>query len=147
MIMANHALWRAGFLNFLWINVSEIFRYFGFVMPMMREAIPERSGVAPMSWGIFMMWGIWDLILICIVTGSAWLLLAAKGVTWRNAVIAGVGLWLGIFVILWFGLFNMNLADWRVLAVALPLSLLEMVIAALIVFWVMRKNPGALFSR
>ncbi len=27
-------------VNFVWINAPEVFRYFAFVMPMMREAFP-----------------------------------------------------------------------------------------------------------
>ena len=40
--------------NFVWINASEVFRYFAFVMPMMRQALPQVPDVAPMSVAIFM---------------------------------------------------------------------------------------------
>jgi len=42
---------------------------------------------------------------------------------------------MAIFVILWFGMLNMRMATPGLLAVALPLSWLEMVIAALIARW------------
>jgi len=48
-------------------------------------------------------------------------------------VIAGTFVWLGIFGILWLGLLDMNLATLEILAIALPLSWLELVVAGLIV--------------
>ena len=43
-------------VNFIWINLSEVFRYFVFVMPMMRDAFPNVIDVAPMSIQIFFIW-------------------------------------------------------------------------------------------
>lgn len=51
----------------------------------------------------------------------------------------GTRVWGAIFGILWLGLFNMNLATGGILAVALPLSLLELWLAALIVCWGMGR--------
>ena len=45
-----------------------------------------------------------------------------------------------MFVFLWLGLFNMNLAPWQVLLVALPLAWVEMAVAALIVRWAMLRG-------
>ena len=45
-------------VNFIWINASEVFRYFAFVMPMMREAFPMVPNVAPMNLPVFMIWGV-----------------------------------------------------------------------------------------
>lgn len=67
------------------------------------------------------------------VTASVWLFLDRFGGIWRNAFIAGSAAWLFIFGILWLGLYNMNLATLPILAVALPLSWFEFMIAALIV--------------
>lgn len=129
---------RAGLLtalaiNAIWINASEIFRYFVFVMPMMREAFSTVPGIAPMNVPVFLSWGIWDLLLISAATGFTWLVLDRFGATWRVAIGAGTMVWAAIFGILWLGLWNMNLATPAILAVALPLAWVEMVIAALIV--------------
>jgi hypothetical protein len=43
-------------INFLWINTSEVFRYFAFVMPMMRDAFPNVPDVAPMNVPVFLIW-------------------------------------------------------------------------------------------
>lgn len=122
-------------VNAVWINASEVFRYFVFVMPMMRAAFPEVQGVAPMDLGVFAVWGLWDTILVLAVTGAVWVALDHFGSGVGNALMAGFCVWLAIFGILWLGLYNMNLATPAVLAVALPLSLLEMLVAALIVRW------------
>jgi hypothetical protein len=119
-------------LNAIWINASEVFRYFVFVMPMMRASLPEIDGVAPMNWPVFLIWGVWDTILLIGSTGIFVLWFAVFGLERRQALAAGAFVWAGIFGILWIGLWNMNLASLLVLAIALPLSLLEMIVAAFI---------------
>ena len=86
--------------NFIWINLSEVFRYFVFIMPMMREALPLVPDVAPMNFSVFMTWGVWDTILVAAATFIPWLVFAAFGGTVRNAIFAGTGVWLAIFGIL-----------------------------------------------
>jgi hypothetical protein len=131
---------RAFLINTLWINASEVFRYFAFVMPMMRKALPSVENVAPMNAVVFAIWGGWDTILIAVVTLFVWLFLERFGYTLRNATIGGTLCWMSIFVILWLGLFNMNLATPKILAIALPLALLELLIAAYIVKWTMAPS-------
>lgn len=131
---------RALMINTLWINASEVFRYFAFVMPMMRKALPSVENVAPMNIGVFAIWGGWDTILVTLVTLFVWLFLERFGYNLWNAAIGGTLCWMSIFVILWLGLFNMNLATPTILAVALPLALLELLIAACIVNWTMAPS-------
>ena len=121
--------------NLLWINASEVFRYFIFIMPMMREAFPGLSDVAPMNIPVFLIWGVWDTIMVITATLLPWMAMQLFGATPMRFVVYGTGVWLGVFVILWLGLYNMNLATPGILAVALPLAWLEMVVAALIVWW------------
>ena len=123
--------------NTVWINASEVFRYFVFVMPMMREALPEVGNVAPMDVVVFASWGVWDTILVIVATSSVWVMYDRFGSELRTALWAATGLWLGIFAILWLGLYNMNLATPEIILIALPLAWLEMMVAALIVrnFW------------
>ena len=130
-------LWLALGVNFVWINASEVFRYFVFVMPMMRDTLAVVPDVAPMSLGIFLRWGIWDCLLVAVATLGAWMMLERFGARTSVAVLAGTCVWLSVFVVFWFGLSNMNLATGSILAVALPLAWLEMVVAALVVRWVM----------
>ena len=124
-------------VNTVWINASEVFRYFVFVMPMMREALPEVGNVAPMDFVVFASWGVWDTILVIVATSSIWVMYDRFGSELRIALLAATGLWLGIFAILWLGLYNMNLATLEIILIALPLAWLEMFVAALIVrsFW------------
>lgn len=121
--------------NFLWINLSEVFRYFVFVMPMMREAFPSVPDIAPMNIPVFLIWGIWDTIIVVTATLLPWMAMKTFGGSPIRAVGYGTGVWLAVFVILWLGLYNMNLATLSVLALALPLAWVEMVVAALIVWW------------
>jgi len=130
--------WLTALVNAVWINASEVFRYFVFVMPMMREAFPQVEGIAPMNLPVFAIWGAWDAILVLVVTGFVFLFLDRFGNGLLQAITAGSLIWTAIFVILWLGLFNMNIATGAILAIALPLSWLEMVVAALIVNWGMR---------
>ena len=135
------ASWRTPFtyalaINFLWINLSEVFRYFVFVMPMMREALPLVSDVAPMSLSVFLIWGIWDTILAAAATTAPWLALSIFGATLRTTLLAATGVWLSIFGLIWIGIYNMNLTTWQIVLTALPLAWFEMIIAALVVRWV-----------
>ena len=124
-------------VNTVWINASEVFRYFVFVMPMMREALPGVGNVALMDLIVFASWGVWDTILVVVSTSSIWVMYDRFGSDFRTTLLAATGLWLGVFVILWLGLYKMNLATLEIILVALPLAWLEMVVAALIVrsFW------------
>ncbi len=134
----SRAFWLTALVNAVWINASEVFRYFVFVMPMMREAFPQVEGIAPMNLPVFAIWGAWDAILVLAVTGFVFLFLDRFGNGLLQAIVAGSLIWTAIFVILWLGLFNMNMATGAILVIALPLSWLEMVVAALIVNWGMR---------
>jgi len=122
-------------VNFVWINASEVFRYFAFVMPMMREAFSTVPDVAPMNLAVFMVWAVWDTILVAAATLIPWMALKVFGGSVRNAVLAGTGVWFTVFVIFWLAAFNMNLATPAILLTALPLAWLEMVVAALVVWW------------
>lgn len=135
--------WIALFWNFLFMNASEVFRYFAFIMPMIREHLSVIPNVAPMDFGVFAVWGIWDTILIVSVTGFVWMFFDRYGESWKKAVTAGTLIWCAIFVILWLGLYNMNLATGKIVLVALSLSWVELVIAAFIILLVRRKAVQA----
>lgn len=127
-------------INFLWINSSEVFRYFVFVMPMMRDTFPMLPDVAPMNVPVFLIWGVWDTILVLTATLVPWMAMKVFGASIARAILYGTAVWLAVFVILWLGLYNMNLATSEVLAVALPLAWLEMVVASLVVWWVTARD-------
>jgi hypothetical protein len=147
----SRAFWMALAINTVWINVSEIFRYFIFVMPMMRELLTQVPNIAPMNVAVFLVWGIWDTIIVVAATTFVWFCLEHFGRNWRVALVAGTALWITIFVILWLALFNMSLASISVLAIALPLSWFELIVAAQIVVWSMSffdlKRPAAGISQ
>ncbi|GGX71139.1 hypothetical protein GCM10007385_45180 [Tateyamaria omphalii] len=126
--------------NFIWINVSEVFRYFVFVMPMMRDAFPMVPDVAPMNLPVFMIWGFWDTVMVLTATVLPWMAMRVFGACAFRAVLYGTGVWLAVFVILWLGLYNMNMATLGILAIALPLAWVEMVVASLIVWWLIPLN-------
>ena len=109
-------------------------------MPMMRDAFPDRPDVAPMDLLVFLSWGAWDLVLILAATALLWTMLDRLGPSLRSCLIAGTVVWAAVFVLLWIGLLNMNLAPISVPAVALPLAWIEMVVAAVLVRWAILRN-------
>jgi hypothetical protein len=125
---------NAFFVNLVWINASEIARYFLILRDMMKSAFPQIPEIAPMNVPIFLSWGLWDTILIFATTGFSWLYLERFESTLRNVVVAGTLIWLAVFGLLWLGLLNMNLASLEILAAMLPWAWVEMVIAAFIVY-------------
>jgi hypothetical protein len=134
----SHGLTKALLANFIWINASEVLRYFSVLRGMMQSTFSQIPEIAPMNLPVFLSWGVWDTILLFAVTGFSWLYFEHFGNGMRNAVIAGTIVWLSIFVTLWLGLFNMNLATTAILAAMLPWALAEMIVAALIVNWFRR---------
>jgi len=84
---------------------------------------------------VFLIWGVWDTIVVVTATLVPWMAMKVFGASPIRAVTYGTGVWLAVFVVLWLGLYNMNLAPPSVLAAALPLAWLEMVVAALITWW------------
>lgn len=129
------ALLWAALLNALWINASEVFRYFLFVMPMLQEAFPQLPGVVPMSWPVFAIWGVWDSIMVLSATGFCWLSFERFGTSIETVLGTATAFWLAVFVVLWLGVWNMNLTTTTIVLTALPLAWFEIFIAALIVRW------------
>ncbi|MEM9106673.1 MAG: hypothetical protein AAGC96_13550 [Pseudomonadota bacterium] len=60
--------------------------------------------------------------------------------THKTIFIVATGIWMSIFVLLWLGLYNMNLATPVVLLVALPLAWLEMFVAVHLVAYAIRRS-------
>jgi hypothetical protein len=146
MTMAGRRMWSPSFgaaflANFVWVNASEVFRYFVILRSMLQAAFPQIPDVAPMNLPIFLSWGVWDTILVGAVTSFTWAYLDRFGDGIQNTLTAGALVWLAMFVLLWLGLLNMNLATLGIAAVALPLALLEMLVAALIVNWARKRFP------
>ena len=127
------ALRNAFLINFVWINLSEVVRYFLVVRPMLHAAFPGDAEVAPMSLGIFVVWGLWDLVLIAAATGFFWLWLERFGDGLRQIVYASAAFSLTVFGLLWLGVANMGLAPYTMIVVALPLAWAEQGIACWIV--------------
>jgi hypothetical protein len=122
-------------LNAIWINASEIFRYFIFIMPMMREAFPQVPNIAPMDPFVFAIWGVWDMLLIVLATGFMRLWFERFGHGTAMMLGAATLYWLGSFVFFWAAAYNMGFATFQIVCIALPLSWLELTIAAWIVRW------------
>lgn len=129
-------------LNFLWINLSEVARYFLVIRPMLHKSFPDQPEVGAMDWGIFAIWGLWDLILILAATGFYWLWLERFGTRWRQIVMASVAFSGTIFGLIWLGIANMGLAPIDFLFAALPLAWAEQVIACAIVAWAINRNQS-----
>lgn len=116
----------------LWINASEIFRYFVFVMPMTRQTLAMVPDVAPMNLPVFLVWGLWDTLLVVMSVLLTWLYARVFGASFRSAVIAGTLAWLFFFVLFWIAMLNMNLATPATAAIALPLAWIELVVASIL---------------
>lgn len=112
-----------------WINASEVFRYFMFVMPMTKNYWQDTShAVAEMNLVIFSIWGLWDTLLTAILVFVVWLYGQVFGRSIRSILTSASLVWVAIFVIFWVASANMGLSNWQILWVALPLSWIEMVV-------------------
>lgn len=129
-------------LNLVWMNVSEVFRYFVVVKPLVRSDFAFVPGITPDTPLIAMLWAVWDAVLILVTTTICWTALCQWKDGWRSAVAAGTLVWASVFVLLWLGLHNMGLARPHTIAAALPLAWIELVVAALLVDWRWRRHAG-----
>ncbi|OQW49954.1 hypothetical protein [Candidatus Raskinella chloraquaticus] len=133
--------WMATFVAVtLWINLSEIFRYFVFVMPMTRATLFMVPDVAPMNLPVFLVWGVWDTILTVIAIWIYRLHEGRFGATRRAVVLSGTTCWALLFLLFWIAMLNMNLARLETALIALPLAWVEMIVAALIAQWSARRS-------
>ncbi len=119
----------------IWINFSEVFRYFVLVKPMMQKYLSMVPGVVPMNWPVFALWGVWDTILTALVVFVYWLVAQRFGNDRKSVVLAGTTSWAFIFVLFWIAMINMGLASRAIAFVALPLAWFEMVVAS----WISSK--------
>jgi len=120
----------------LWINVSEVFRYFAIVMPKTREFLHMVPNVVEMNLPIFAIWGVWDTVLTLNVVVVSYYVWKSSGFNFRSVMISGTVLWAHFFVLFWVGMVNMNLATLSLLLIALPLCYIEMVVAS----WIFMKT-------
>ena len=124
----------------IWVNSSEVFRYFVIVMPAMRKNLSAIPNVAPMDWGVFSIWGLWDSILTAGFVFISSLCFKAYGKSTKTIMIAGTTSWTMFFLLFWIGLVNMNLTKISLLAYTLPLSWIETTIAAWIAIRLLDKQ-------
>jgi hypothetical protein len=119
----------------IWINISEVFRYFIIVKQMMQEYLAMLPGAIPMNWIVFASWGIWDTILTTLVVFIYWLVAQCFGNNLMSTIISATTSWALFFLLFWLGMVNMGLSPISVALIALPLSLLEMIVAS----WILSK--------
>jgi len=117
----------------LWVNASELVRYFGYVRPRMQEYfsyIPQMGKIWDIQ--ILAVWGFWDALITALYVFLFWLCAQVFGNTRKAIVISGVMSWSFVFVLYWVATANMFLAEWSALFVVLPLALLETLVASYI---------------
>ncbi len=125
----------------IWVNASEVFRYFVLVRPEMHEYLSVVPGVVDMDWGIFVIWGFWDTLLTALYVFLFWLCAKVFGNNAKSILVSGFMSWCFFFLLFWVGLANMNLSSWRFLLIVLPLALVESVVASYIASKLyLRKN-------
>ena len=116
----------------LWVNASEVFRYFVLVRPEMHDYLSTVPNVADMNLTIFVIWGLWDTLLTALYVFLFWLCASVFGNNAKSILISGFMSWCFFFLLFWVGMANMNLSNWGYLLIVLPLALVETLIAAYI---------------
>jgi hypothetical protein len=119
-------------LTSLWVHASETWRYLGFVVPMTREAFAMVPNVAPWNLPVFLLFGVWDTVLVALTVLLYWLYGAQFGFRFKSIVVAGTLAWTFFFVLFWVGNVAMGMARPQILAIVLPWSWLETVISCAI---------------
>ncbi len=120
-------------LTSIWVNVSELVRYFGYVRPEMQEYFPFISNMG-VIWDvqIIAVWAFFDTLLVALYVYLFWLCAQVFGNNRKSILISGFMSWCFFFVLFWVGSANMYLSNWSTLLVVLPLALLETLVASYI---------------
>ncbi len=124
----------------IWVNISEVFRYFIFVMPEMKATLEVVKNVAPMDFTVFSIWGAWDTLLTALAVFTFWIYAQKYGNNLRSVLISGTISWAFLFVLFWVAMVNMGLAKWSILSITLPLSWFEMVVTSYIASYMYKKT-------
>jgi len=117
----------------IWVNVSELIRYFGYVRPKMMDyftAIPNMGEIWNLQ--IIIVWGVFDTLLTALYVFLFWLCAQVFGNNSKSILVSGFMSWCFFFVLFWVGSANMHLANWNNLPVVLPMALLETLVASYI---------------
>ena len=129
-------------LTSIWVNVSELIRYFGYVRPQMQDyftAIPNMGAIWDIQ--IIAVWAFWDALITVLYVFLFWLCAQVFGNNTKSILISGFMSWAFVFVLYWVASANMYLASWSNLMVVLPLALLETLVASYIASKLyLRKN-------
>jgi hypothetical protein len=137
--LKSRTLWFTFLITTVWINFSEVLRYFLVVRPAIQVDLAMVPNVVPMDLGIFLIWGVWDTILTCMLMWFVWLCSRQFQSKLTAVALAGSSMWISFFLLFWLGMVNMNLATISLAAIALPWALVEMLIAAWITHWCFQK--------
>jgi hypothetical protein len=141
--MKLRTFWMTFFITTIWINASEVFRYFVIVMPGVRAELAVVPDVAPMNlFPVFAIWGAWDTLLTLMLMWMLWLCQHHFVNKLQLALVAGTAMWASFFVLFWVAMVNMNLASIGLALTALPLAWLEMVLAAWLAQWSFLRLRG-----
>ncbi|MDA0525371.1 hypothetical protein [Methanococcoides alaskense] len=117
----------------IWVNISELFRFFAYAKPELVNFFSALPNVAPMNdLGTLLIWGVWDTLLTALFVYLFWLFAQTFGNNNKSILGSAIMSWCFFFVLYWVANANMNLADWSSLLVILPLALLETVVASYI---------------
>jgi hypothetical protein len=124
----------------IWVNLSEVFRYFVIVMPEAQSFLAGLPGALPMNLPVFAVFAVWDTLLTAFVVLLFWLVAQVFGNNRRSVLLAGMIGWVGFFLLFWVGFCNMGLASPLLALKVLPLAWFELVVACAITSWLHQRD-------
>ncbi len=117
----------------IWISISEFARNEFLLKSHWTEHYSNLGLVFPSEPVNGAVWGIWSLLFALVI-----FILSRKFSFWQTIGIA----WLAGFVLMWLVTGNMAVLPFGILFFAIPLSILEVIIAALIIFKISGTKAG-----
>jgi len=123
----------------LWVQGSEIFRYFVLVIPRVKYFWNDLDTVVQINIPIFLIWAVWGTLLTGMVVYFFWLYSRIYGNNRKSIWISGILSWAFFFVLFWIGAANMGYSDWSILWITLPLSLFELLVASWIASFLFKR--------
>ncbi|CAM2785830.1 hypothetical protein [Vibrio rarus] len=117
-------------LTSIWIHVAEVARAILVAFPMMKEFYAGKIDIGPMGVSNALIWGLWDTMMASTLVFIYWLCSQVFGQNSKSIFISATVTTLATIGVFWVASVNSGLGTWDMALILIPISWVEMLIAA-----------------
>lgn len=117
-------------LTSIWIHVAEVARAILVAFPMMEEFYAGKVEIGPMGVSNALIWVLWDTMMASTLVFIYWLCSQVFGRNSKSIFISATVTTLATIGVFWVASVNSGLGTWDMAFILIPISWVEMLIAA-----------------